>query len=90
MMRGRVTGTNTEEEIAMRRLMQMTALTAALALGCGLLSGCEGGQDTGAAKAGAVTLCGCGYEKGAESCCNAELPKCGGCGKIKGSPGCCK
>ena len=55
----------------------------ALFLGLGALTSCT-------AEASAAVLCGCGVEKGAEGCCDAEAPRCDGCGMIKGSEGCCK
>jgi len=37
----------------------------------------------------AATMCGCGYEKGTEQCCDETAARCDSCDKIKGSPGCC-
>jgi len=46
-----------------------------------VLPACTSGQ--------ASELCGCGFEKGTEQCCDESAARCGSCDKIKDSPGCC-
>jgi predicted small secreted protein len=71
--------------------MKNALLILAFVLPAALVSSCSscswgGGDDTAAE----VVLCdGCGVEKGAEGCCDADAERCDDCGKIKGSAGCC-